>query len=98
MDEMILIPKILESVTCNVYKSRVAALMRYNEILLNLLCKTRIQFSSKYCQENKQLALSNTRIYIYFMVVNLPKREHKFLPLLRSNNSHANFNYLQKVC
>jgi hypothetical protein len=53
MDEMILIPKILESVTCNVYKSRVAALMRYNEILLNLLCKTRIQFSSKYCQENK---------------------------------------------
>jgi hypothetical protein len=29
MDEMILIPKILESVTCNVYKSRVAALMKY---------------------------------------------------------------------
>jgi predicted secreted protein len=28
MDEMILIPKIEESVTCNVYKRRVAALMK----------------------------------------------------------------------
>jgi hypothetical protein len=31
MDEMILIPKIVESVTCNVYKSRVAALMNYKK-------------------------------------------------------------------
>jgi predicted secreted protein len=29
MDEIILISKIEESVTCNVYKSRVAALMKY---------------------------------------------------------------------
>jgi hypothetical protein len=64
---MILIPKILESVTCNVYKSRVAALMKYMKILLNLLCKTRIQFSSKYCQENKQRSGSGPieRIVLY---------------------------------